>query len=267
MKIANFSTLSVFFLLMSAPVVMGQDPLALIITIVGTTVNILNDIGGPVFGVVGIDFQLSVTDIVGALLDIASDLFDIPNFDSVVNLVCDPLKDQIATIGASTNTTCTCAKVAVDDAVSLGIRVQCDSTAEVCATGSVFCGRPSADVILNLNLGEQDLVAQNFVVGTDQAIFCLNETSSTKIMCIDFPLQGSVSANDFANAALTINPGTTATMTDNGVDTLCVAPTVPCPPPLNTDPLTVQIDCAAAGGPSTGCKNLFFQDVVAPTRV
>jgi len=252
MKIANFSTLSVFVLLMSAPVVMGQDFLA---SLIGALALVIDAVSS-VTGVVGIN--ISVTDFLGELLNVLNALgVPVPNFDGVVDLVCDPLKDQVSSIGESIGATCECEKVDVSGSFSIGIRVQCETTTEVCVDSATFCGSVSADVILNLNIAEQDISGQNFVINTDQAEFCLTETSSTNILCVDFPLKASITSGDFAGATLEVDEGTTATMTVGEEETECPEPTVPC---LETDPLTVLIDCSAAGGPTTTCKTLFFED-------
>jgi len=263
MKIANFSTLSVFVLLMSAPVAMGQADPDIVATLFGAValfVNLANDIAGPIANIVGIEFNISVTAILGTVLNILNAVgIPVPDFDAAVDLICDPLKEEVASIGANIGATCTCEKVDVSDSVSIGIRVKCETDATVCVSEipNNFCGPVSSDVILNLNLAEQDIGGQNFVIGTDQAEFCITEETSENILCVDFPLKASVTDGDFAGAALSVDSGTTATMTVGDVDTECPEPTVPC---VDTDPLTVQIDCTEAGGPKTTCKTLFFED-------
>lgn len=267
MKTPKFSRIAVLLLLAPA-VVMGQgDVWSQLINIVGEVVSVVNAIAGPVLSVFNIDFEFNVQTVVGTFLDIVNTFIpEVPSYGQIIEQICVPLETQISDQGASIGLTCSCGVAeTASGAVSVSIEVSCAATAEVCLTAD-FCGPPTADAILNLDLGEQNIGTSTYKITASPANFCIAKTgteASPEVVCADFPLQAAITAGDFANPSLTIEEGTSVEYTKDGTSEECAAPTVPC---SDTDPLTVQLDCSAVGGPTSTCKTIFFEDAAARER-
>lgn len=266
MKTPKFSRIAVLLLLAPA-VVMGQaDFLSSLISAVGDVVNVVNVIVGPVLSIINVDFELNVQTVIGTILDIVNIFVpEVPSYGEIIEQICDPLQTQISDQGASIGLTCSCGVAETASPVAVSVKVSCAATSIVCLNDD-FCGPPTADATLNLDLGEQNIGESTYKIKASPANFCITKVgteASPEVLCADFPLQAAVTGGDFANPSLTIEEGTSVEYTKDGTSEECAAPTVPC---SDTDPLTVQLDCSAVGGPTSTCKTIFFEDAAARER-
>jgi len=242
---------------MSAP---PADALSTVLSVFGDITDVLNDVGSSIIP----GFNINLVDVIGFIVTVVSDVagafgIAVPNFDSIVGDVCTPLKAAIA--GSAV---CECGLDSAGlGAISLGIRLSCTSATRVCMdTAEAFCGLPTFGGQLVLNMKEQSVATETFLITIPEATSCVNfEDSSSAAndpFCISVPVTASIAGGDFANPVIALE-GAEAVTTLGG--NACGTTTLPCKDDV---PLSIDIDCSNVQttgttpipGPNPDCLDL-----------
>lgn len=267
MKIVQISQI-VFLLLATTGVAAQADFLSSALGVIAFGIDLVN----TAVSVVIPGFNINVADVILTIVDVVSDLaelagIDIPNSEAIAELICDPILTAIAAAA-----TCTClSDSSVEGSLTIGIKLDCTGTSEVCLEEPSFCGTPTFEGVLNVDLTKQGTTSGNYEFTVPSAKSCVDFNTTTspaasQPFCIEIPISATITGSNFTNAVIELDNDKSITKLG---DELCNANLIPC---VDDEPLSIDIDCSnvattgGVSGPDPDCLDLISFETITRRR-